>query len=182
MNPTALPCPRCHVPLYVGGAAGATVHACGGCGGVWLDSASARRIAEHLPPDAIRLAQVASHHARHGVDTASAAHCPVCTRPMTRTPVAMARVEIDVCGAHGTWYDRHELEAIAQAMAQTRWRASAPAPPQGYPPQPQGHSPHQQQQSHFQDAATGVAVAVGTEAAAEGAFWIVGSILEAIWD
>ncbi|HLM72696.1 MAG TPA: zf-TFIIB domain-containing protein, partial [Polyangiaceae bacterium] len=54
-GPSEHACPRCREQLYVGQASGVTLHGCGRCGGVWLGSACARRIAEALPGDAIEL-------------------------------------------------------------------------------------------------------------------------------
>jgi Zn-finger nucleic acid-binding protein len=115
-------CPRCREPLYIGHASGVTLHGCGRCGGVWLGSACARRIAEVLPGDAIELAGRVSRNAKGEITTLAPVACPICSAPMTRTRAAAAGVDLDVCGAHGTWYDRHELEQIAVALEHSTWR------------------------------------------------------------
>jgi Zn-finger nucleic acid-binding protein len=122
-GPSEHTCPRCLEQLYVGKASGVTLHGCGRCGGVWLGSACARRIAEALPGDAIELAGRVSKNAKGEVTTLAPVACPICSAPMTRTRAAAAGVELDVCGAHGTWYDRHELEQIAVALSHSAWRA-----------------------------------------------------------
>jgi Zn-finger nucleic acid-binding protein len=121
-GPSEHACPRCREQLYVGQASGVTLHGCGRCGGVWLGSACARRIAEALPGDAIELAGRVSKNAQGEVTTLAPVACPLCSAPMTRTRAAAAGVELDVCGAHGTWYDRHELEQIAAALSRSPWR------------------------------------------------------------
>jgi len=121
-GPSEHACPRCREQLYVGQASGVTLHGCGRCGGVWLGSACARRIAEALPGDAIELAGRVSKNAQGEVTTLAPVACPLCSAPMTRTRAAAAGVELDVCGAHGTWYDRHELEQIAAVLSNSAWR------------------------------------------------------------
>jgi len=44
--------------------------------------------------------------------------CPVCA--MTLTQTSMAGVTVDVCFAHGTWFDRDEVTRIAEACAARR--------------------------------------------------------------
>jgi hypothetical protein len=39
---------------------------------------------------------------------------------MLRSVIAMARLELDACAAHGTWLDRGELERASSAFAEAR--------------------------------------------------------------
>lgn len=66
------------------------------------------------------MAEVAALHARTAVDTALAAHCPECHTPLHRFQVTRARVELDACGAHGTWFDRGELGKVLRELAVER--------------------------------------------------------------
>jgi Zn-finger nucleic acid-binding protein len=113
-------CPRCQIQLFEGAAGGITMHACGGCGGVWLDNVSAQRLSQALPGEAVTLAESASRAGRTHVDTAALIPCPVCAKALSRTRVASAGVDIDVCSAHGTWFDRDELQQVATAMKKAR--------------------------------------------------------------
>lgn len=122
-----LACPRCKSLLFIGQASGVTIHGCGRCGGVWLGAACARRVAEALPGDALELAWRVSQNAKDAVCTKASIGCPVCHAAMTRTHAAAAGVELDVCGVHGTWYDRNELEQIARVLAQSTWRKGGAA-------------------------------------------------------
>ncbi len=122
-------CPRCRVQLYLGDVQHAGALACGACGGVWLDTASATRVADGLDE---RLSAVA-HRAAEGVVVASPVNggllaCPICSKGLAVTHVA--HVELDVCAEHGTWFDRLELQHVARAFAIRRaYGAAAVAAP-----------------------------------------------------
>lgn len=66
------------------------------------------------------MAEVAAMHARATVDTAAQAHCPLCHLPLHRFHVTRARIELDACGSHGTWFDRGELGKVARQLAVER--------------------------------------------------------------
>jgi Zn-finger nucleic acid-binding protein len=101
--PAAL-CPRCATPTLV---PGHDVHVCTGCGGVWLDDARARQLLAPLGADLQPSAMP---------QTAPVA-CPVCGHGMYICLTRLAGVEIDVCGPHGVWFDRSELERVSHAVA-----------------------------------------------------------------
>jgi hypothetical protein len=42
--------------------------------------------------------------------------CPWCQTPMLRVPVPSARCAIDVCPAHGAWFDRWEVQIVANVV------------------------------------------------------------------
>jgi Zn-finger nucleic acid-binding protein len=117
---TPLTCPRCRVPLAVGHAAGTLLRGCPSCGGIWLDNASVERIVHALPADALGLADSATRWAKQQPDLRAAIACPECGRPLERRLVPQARVEIDGCDTHGTWFDRDELRQVAHAFAVAR--------------------------------------------------------------
>lgn len=97
-------CPRCATPTLV---PGHDVHVCTGCGGVWLDDARARQLLAPLGADLQPSAMP---------QTAPVA-CPVCGHGMYICLTRLAGVEIDVCGPHGAWFDRSELERVSHAVA-----------------------------------------------------------------
>lgn len=102
-------CPRCvRVGLFLGEARSLHPRACGQCGGVWLATEEAARVLRPLftpsglPGGTSRLT------------------CPICAEPMRAWPVGETGVELDSCAAHGTWFDRDELERLAIAAADLR--------------------------------------------------------------
>ena len=46
--------------------------------------------------------------------------CPECSLPMAMNYVKAAHVRIDACASHGTFFDAHELEAVARAFRRQR--------------------------------------------------------------
>lgn len=107
-------CPRCTgVGLFVGEARSLHPHACGACGGVFLDPEESARILRPLrTPDGLP-------------GRPSALRCPHCSQAMTEWTVGTTGVALDSCAAHGTWFDRDETLALATAAARLRGQ---PAP------------------------------------------------------
>ena len=129
-----LACPRCRTDLLVAESPAGDVYACASCGGVWLDTVAAQRIATALEPQLISLADAAAAMATstttNATSSSSSLACPVCTQAMQRVrvdaaaPPVAASVDIDVCSAHGTWFDRNELQQAWRTL-----RATRPEPP-----------------------------------------------------
>ena len=113
-------CPRCGGVVWGRALPAGSGHACGSCGGVWLDTAAASRMSEVLCSETLAHADAGAQLAKHAVDTRGAIACPVCGAAMDRSVAGQTRVEIDVCRAHGTWFDRDELGRVAQAHATAR--------------------------------------------------------------
>jgi Zn-finger nucleic acid-binding protein len=200
----ALLCPRCRLGLFVGQAGGVTMNACGRCGGVWLDNASARKIHEAASVEAVSLADRASAAGTAEVNAAAVAPCPECAKAMARVHVNAANVDVDACSQHGTWFDRGELHAVAEAFSAMRARrgklvgaaavvggvavagtAAAVVASQA----PAVQSSLSQNASAVLDVAAnvgGAVVEVAGDAVAdgvvEGAFSLIGGILGAIFD
>jgi Zn-finger nucleic acid-binding protein len=114
-------CPRCRVGLHVGTTRSGPIYGCGRCGGVWLDHAMSRRLTQALDSDTLALADAAALHARTPLENPAAAiGCPRCGATLARHQVANARVEVDFCSTHGTWFDRDELQKVARTFAASR--------------------------------------------------------------
>lgn len=188
-------CPRCLVahravgrsdapPLFVGSVGGMTLHGCGGCGGVFLGPACARRLAEAQPPEAVALATQAGAGARYQPDLVPPLACPACQQTMHRTHAISARVEIDSCKLHGTWYDRGELERVAHAIRGSGWGAAvAPAAVIGaVTATPVAVRPHTRRSydNRNQDTSTGAEIAadIGSAIVVESVFSIVWGLLD----
>ena len=108
-------CPVCRTPIPRVDAGRTSLHACRGCAGLWLDRATVDAVCAN----AERQADVLGMHvgAPPALDAADARErpCPECGVPMH--PVHFQRVSgvmLDVCGAHGTWFDRDELRRMVE--------------------------------------------------------------------
>jgi len=110
-----VPCPRCQVGLFAVKAKDVTVQGCGVCGGIWLDNAGSVAITQHVDPQigvlAARAERNAAMHTRPGDEKLD---CPICHQQMRRVNAAQL-AELDVCAAHGTWFDPGELRRVMSA-------------------------------------------------------------------
>jgi Zn-finger nucleic acid-binding protein len=114
-DPAETKCPHCTGAMFHGPVGGLTVHECGSCFGLWLD----RNAFDLVCRDHARQASVLAD--RPG-ETVTAVwdggpiryrKCLVCAQLMNRTNYAQCSgVIIDVCAAHGVWFDRDELQRI----------------------------------------------------------------------
>ena len=124
-------CPRCTRLLQ---ATHGPDLACAACGGAFVDHGDlTARIDAARPggpqPDAPRHARGAPrerevHYAR----------CPTCAQPMTRMNFGTrSGIILDVCRAHGTWFDRGELDAVLDFVREggIEDQATPPPPPAG---------------------------------------------------
>jgi len=115
---SAARCPRCATPTLVPGHG---VYVCTGCGGAWLDAAQAHQLLAPLGGDVQPSA----------TPQTAAVACPVCGNGMYICLTRYAGVEFDVCGPHGVWFDRHELERVSHAVSHLTGRP-APHAPRGW--------------------------------------------------
>lgn len=138
--PVELGCPRCGAALEAHAVdGGVSVHACGACGGLFVDGRAwstlvlrpelaadlARRLPPRPPPAAFT----------------PLLPCSSCGREMERGQFAVSSgIPIDVCPEHGMWLDAGELEEVVRHPALTGESAddAAPKPPAG--PLPPGFS------------------------------------------
>ena len=113
-GPSAHVCPRCKVQLFYGTKRGVTVHACGACGGAFLDAtqvgvlyeaSEASGVAAELGEMASVAASVAATHRPALRDRIA---CPICAREMNRERLTNG-LTIDRCVGHGIWFDAGEL-------------------------------------------------------------------------
>ena len=128
---TALLCPRCSVDLRdVRG-----VSVCASCGGAFFAAAATTAIAAKVGAVAAiaaiddagaAVADDAAALASRRVDTEAPAPCPVCRAVMERACVGT--VDVDTCGAHGTWFDRGELRLVRVHLSRAARSPHAPQP------------------------------------------------------
>jgi Zn-finger nucleic acid-binding protein len=125
-------CPRCKVPMTIVSVGSMALAECGTCKGVWVDADAFDRLCGD------REAQAAVIHgnalkAGPATPPATSAEkfsyrpCPRCSKMMNRVNFAKySGVVLDVCRAHGTYFDRDELHrvvAFIQAGGLDRARA-----------------------------------------------------------
>ena len=114
-----LSCPRCKTPrrkpfmdpfeLH-----GTHLDECASCGGVWIDHAAFERICDdaEAQADALNMLGPSKGTTERGVRYVK---CPLCDKHMTRRNYArQSGVIIDVCPAHGLWFDHDELRRIVE--------------------------------------------------------------------
>ncbi len=107
--------------MFLGQSKDVSMLGCGRCGGQWLDNAGTKRVvsgilSEHARQMATQVSNKASAEARTHYRTGegeSARGCPICAGPLQSNTVPEVNIEIDVCPAHGTWFDANELDALA---------------------------------------------------------------------
>ncbi len=106
-EPTRYLCPRGCGGLVVAW----DVDECERCGGIFISNASlAALVTRHRPHDAERRASIVPP--RPAPDAVTYLPCPVCNARMNRTVFGKSSgVIVDVCKAHGTWFDARELTA-----------------------------------------------------------------------
>lgn len=130
---------------------------------MWLDNASAHRVLATRDPATVDLAARADARARaRAAARLATARCPVCAQPLSTTIEPRSGVELDLCAAHGTFFDRYELGLVVRAWGRTPAQL-APAPPAAVP--------------DFRRVDWGMGDAAPGAIVAAGAFAIVGSLL-----
>lgn len=111
--PQELRCPHCKKRLVGVEVEDATLHGCSGCGGIWIDNASARKILYAPLMSFTILSQRAAKNAKGGVRQPRPT-CAACPAILDKTYVH--EIELDICGEHGTWFDALELSRLTTAI------------------------------------------------------------------
>jgi Zn-finger nucleic acid-binding protein len=111
------PCPRCEKLMQIRDVGGFSVAGCPDCQGLFI------------PPETFEMMQDASKRIIEGVARQGERqyeldyevvylNCPVCGKLMNRRNFAASSgVIIDVCGEHGIWFDKGEMEKIMDFVA-----------------------------------------------------------------
>jgi Zn-finger nucleic acid-binding protein len=105
------------------------VLACEGCGGVWLDNEVTQQLVKRILDGQVlaiadRTADVAEQADAalpYRDAAAGTGACPICEQALTAVRTSAAAhgvdgIELEVCGAHGTWFDARELRFMAESM------------------------------------------------------------------
>ena len=124
------PCPRCapQPPRLIANLVGGTLlDECPGCGGVWVDAAAFDRVVAEKDRQAALLAlgsptasppPQAPAAASPARASATYIRCPDCSTLMNRINYGKrSGVVVDVCKAHGVWFDRDELRQVVEFVS-----------------------------------------------------------------
>jgi Zn-finger nucleic acid-binding protein len=112
------PCPRCQTLLETVVLGQAKLRECPLCEGTWTDAETLRQICASQEQQAAVLGLASHLPANEGVAIEKQIRylpCPICRKLMNRVNFAnCSGVIVDVCLAHGTWFDRDELRRIVE--------------------------------------------------------------------
>jgi Zn-finger nucleic acid-binding protein len=109
-------CPRCKVNMDAVMIGKENLRECPHCEGIWVDMASLQRICADREEQAAVLGNAAPLPTADGTsENIRYLPCPVCNTLMNRVNFAhCSHVIVDVCRAHGTWFDKDELRRIVE--------------------------------------------------------------------
>lgn len=114
------PCPSCSVALSRARVGDMDVQACQVCGGLWLERAVFERLGASRERQGAVLG-VLPAPVEQGVTAMEPVHyrpCPACAQRMNRVNYARrSAVILDVCKAHGIWFDQDELRRVLAFVA-----------------------------------------------------------------
>ena len=108
-------CPKCNGSAMQTVKVGkSSLWECPACEGMWLDATTLEVICAEKDQQAAVLGMAsAPREAAHVETSFRYVPCPVCRQLMNRVNFAkMSGVIVDVCKAHGTWFDRDELRRL----------------------------------------------------------------------
>ena len=109
-------CPHCRVNMDAVLVGKTQLRECAKCQGIWADAASLNRICADKEQQVAVLGTAALVSGNETPETdIRYVPCPVCNKLMNRVNFARcSHVVVDVCKAHGTWFDKDELRRIVE--------------------------------------------------------------------
>jgi len=109
-------CPRCQVDMQAVMIGSSNLRECPQCQGVWADVPTLQQICADHEKQAAVLGMPAPPPETVGVEkNFRYVPCPVCHKLMNRLNFAhCSNVIVDVCKAHGTWFDKDELRRTVE--------------------------------------------------------------------
>jgi Zn-finger nucleic acid-binding protein len=109
-----LRCPRCRKRLVTANVKDVALNGCVGCGGIWIENASARRVLSDPETIFADMATRAGENAQARATQAEERTCPEC--PAILDKVRVHGIDLDVCNEHGTWFDAYELAQLVRVL------------------------------------------------------------------
>lgn len=109
-------CPRCRKPLESLGIGATTLRSCPACDGMWADAQTFETICADHERQAAVLGYL-HHRPEHPLPMTKVNYvpCPDCGQLMNRNNFARSSgVIVDLCKAHGIWFDADELPTILE--------------------------------------------------------------------
>ena len=116
-TPTTFPCPRCRIPLqnFELGLERIKLRDCPQCCGIWVDTPSFQQICADREDQAAILGAPTPVPLDNASPKRSNVPCPQCANQMTLIQFSRrSGIVIDICRAHGVWFDRDELRHIIE--------------------------------------------------------------------
>ena len=110
-------CPRCRVDMNAVLIGKTHLQECPKCDGLWADTESLAKICADTEQQAAVLGSATDLPPAQDVTLEKIRYspCPVCGKLMNRVNFAhCSQVVVDVCRAHGTWFDKDELRRIVE--------------------------------------------------------------------
>ncbi|WP_257309519.1 zf-TFIIB domain-containing protein [Geothrix fuzhouensis] len=114
------PCPACGRPLAASRVGDLETLACLACGGLWLDRAMFEQLGASRERQGAVLGALPAPWAPPVTALGAVQYrpCPACGQRMNRVNYARrSGVVLDVCKAHGLWFDRDELRRLLGFIA-----------------------------------------------------------------
>jgi Zn-finger nucleic acid-binding protein len=109
------PCPVCRVSMLHGTLRDVRLHECPKCFGLWLDSATFAQVCRSAEQQSAILGSAQPAPWSNPLGPIRYLRCPQCNDLMHRMNFARCSgVIVDVCRAHGTWFEVNELHRIVQ--------------------------------------------------------------------
>lgn len=109
-------CPRCKVNMEAVVVGKENLRECPKCEGIWVDTVSLQRICEDREEQGAVLGTAAPlPEGDMNLEEIHYLKCPVCGDIMNRVNFAhCSHVIVNVCKAHGTWFDKDQLRRIVE--------------------------------------------------------------------
>ncbi len=110
-------CPRCRVNLEAVVVGSVNLKECPRCEGIWVEAAALDQICADREKQAavLGVAGTVAEPDANAIENVRYVPCPVCGKLMNRVNFAhCSHVVVDVCKAHGTWFDKDELRRIVE--------------------------------------------------------------------